>query len=73
MPQKPNQRPTLLSQSIPSVGITNSFVRLENGKLICSFQRAKSYSGINNYFDLSLNNYYLLLATGKVDNSRFYF
>lgn len=62
-------RPRLLSQSIPSIGITSASIRVENNQLVCSFQRAKSYGGVSDYFDLNSGLYYLLLSTGNTDSN----
>ena len=59
-------RPVLLDAKNPSIGLSNIKVKFENGKLICSFKRAKHLPGINNYFDLN-NKYYILLALGKLN------
>lgn len=57
--------PSLLISGNPQIGISNVKVTVSNNVLTCSFTRAKSQSGVPNYFDIN-NYYYLLTATGLV-------
>ena len=50
-------RPSLLVNDNPKIGISNTVVSANEGYLICSFSRAKTYSNIDNYFDLN-DDYY---------------
>ena len=63
---KDKNAPGLLLGSNPTIGYSNIVVSYNNGLLTCSFDRVKSISNVQNYFDLS-NNYYLLLANGKTN------
>lgn len=54
----------------PSVGLTNQTCQLSNGVLTCSFNRIKTRNNVTNYYDLSNNNsYYLLAAQGSISTS----
>lgn len=55
----------------PSVGLTNQTCKFSSGILSCSFNRIKSRNNVTNYFDLSNNNsFYLLAAQGSISNSK---
>ncbi len=61
------QRPELIAEDDPSIGITNASVLITDDKMICSFSRLKSIPGNNKYFDLNAPNaFYLLLAKGPI-------
>ena len=61
--------PVLLDD--PIVGLTEQSVRLEDGKLVCSFKRAKSLPEIQNFFDLHVK-YYVLFASGKLEKGLYF-
>lgn len=52
----------------PSAGLSNINGAVNNGKMVCSFDRLVTSSGTN-IFDLSLGKYFLLLAAGPVEKS----
>jgi hypothetical protein len=60
---------SLLDSRNPSVGISNQSVKIENGKITCSFTREKSLPNINNYFSLTNANYYILHANGRTNSN----
>ena len=60
----------LADQKNPSNGFSNIKVSLNNGVLNCSFTRMKKLSSVANFFDLN-NPYYVLFATGSINNSNF--
>ncbi len=62
-----DKEPQILDPANPSIGLSNTNVKLENGQLSCSFKRAKSVEGIKNYFDLT-RKYFLLCSKGPVKN-----
>jgi len=60
--------PSLLDFSEPSIGITNARVLLNEGFLICSFNREKTSARSSNYFDLN-KSYFVLAAQGSLGSS----
>ena len=68
-------RPDLIDENDPSIGIKNASVLIMDDKMACSFSRLKSIPGNKKYFDISApNSYYLLLAKGRIDEiGRFLF
>lgn len=58
--------------SNPLAGISNSFVKYENGVLSCSFTRAKSLAGVDHYFNLA-SPAYLLVAQGELSGGKLSF
>ena len=61
---------SLMLPSNPSVGFTNIVTSYANNVLTCSFTRAKTFSGVSKFFDLN-NQYYLLIAIGKLSGTGF--
>ncbi len=60
--------PSLLDFSEPSIGITNARVLLNEGFLICSFNREKTNARSPNYFDLN-KSFYVLSAQGSLGSN----
>ena len=58
-----HEKPHLLTNVDPGVGLDNSKLNVENGYLICSFRRAKKNSETINYCNLN-NPYFILAAYG---------
>lgn len=64
-------RPVLYSNSSPAIGFSDIKASYSNGILQCSFNRTIKMNQTKNYFDLT-KPYYLLTASGSVENSKFY-
>jgi hypothetical protein len=50
-------------------GLSNIFIKNENGILNCKFNRTKTINSISNYYNLN-KPYYVLLATGDLDGGK---
>lgn len=63
--------PVLLSNSNPSIGLTNMKVTILNFDLICEYTRQKSMPSVPNYFDLSSTStpFCFLFAEGKINET----
>ncbi len=58
-----------MDASNPSIGLSNTIAKIENGKFICSFKREKFIPGVKNYFDLN-KGYFILFAKGGLSNGQ---
>lgn len=64
--------PELLDGGYPTRGISNSRLTVDDGYIICQFTRENSYDGINNYFDTTSMEAYILVAFGEMSSGIFY-
>jgi hypothetical protein len=58
--------PVIMNTQLPSIGLTNTGVSINNTWLICSFTRQLSIQTQQFYYDLS-NPFYVLASYGKLD------
>ena len=58
--------PTLFNPNEATIGITNSAVKIEDSKLICSFNRDNSNSD-ERYFNLNTKSPFVIVAFGRVN------
>lgn len=62
--------PVLMNPTVPSIGLSNSLVNINNDWLTCSFTRMVSMPSQQNYYDLT-NQYYILAAYGMLSAGKF--
>jgi len=56
--------PTLLDENKPELGFSNVNVFIKDGVLTCSFTRVSVMSQVENYFDTTGSEFFLLFASG---------
>jgi len=56
--------PELMDPTLPMIGLSNTFMMVDSGYIICQFSRDNAYPGLDRYFDSNLNEAYLLVAFG---------